>query len=332
MPRVRSLAQSLGVTIATLDQALRELEVQGLIIRKDRSGIFVAPKAQQGRIGLIFGRDIMDATATSFRSLLMEQCRQRSIERGERFSFFVDLGVPNTDGGTLPDDLREALIAKRLAGMITVSPHIDQIKWLQKHDIPVVSLGRDEAWAHRVILHGEELIRLTAQELKKQGCCQIGLLAANANHAEMFRRVMHSMGLIVNESWIEIAKGNHKEEAGLRCAEQFLTSNGVARRWTKKNSLPQAVIITDDMMARGACSLFGQRGVTPGRHLKIASHGNRGSWALAEWEDALTICEYDPQEIVDALFSSLEKLIAGNAGPDEAVYILPHLKISSVRP
>jgi DNA-binding LacI/PurR family transcriptional regulator len=331
MPRVRQMAESLGVTIATLDQALRELESRGVIIRKDRSGIFVAQQSIPGRIGLVFGAGLLAPTANSFRSLLMDYCRRRCIERGDRFSFFVDLEMPtdHEDGTPVPYELREALINKRLAGVLTVSPRPEQEEWLRKHDTPVVSLGREADWPHRVILDGEELIHIAAEELVRQGHREIGLLAVRPSHIDMFRRVMKSMRLKVNDSWIETASHTVKEEAGVRAAINFLARHGVNRRWTPKSSLPPALIITDDMMARGACAVFNQRGIVPGKQIKIASHGNRGSWALAEWEEDLIICEYDPQEIIDSMFSMLENLLSGTSLPEEPIYIRPHLKATT---
>ena len=44
----------------------------------------------------------------------------------------------------------------------------------------------------------------------------------------------------------------------------------------------------------------------------IASHANKDSDALADWEDKLILIEVDIQEIVEAMFSILERLMAND--------------------
>jgi len=53
LPSLRALRREFGVTQATIDKAYSILEGEGLIVRSQRSGIFVAPPEQRASTGLI---------------------------------------------------------------------------------------------------------------------------------------------------------------------------------------------------------------------------------------------------------------------------------------
>jgi len=79
---------------------------------------------------------------------------------------------------------------------------------------------------------------------------------------------------------------------------------------------PDGVISTDDMLAQGILMALHRLGITPGRGVQIATHSNRDSPVLLGWQDQIFRIEYDPGEIVQLLFETLEILMSGGK-PEE---------------
>ena len=92
------------------------------------------------------------------------------------------------------------------------------------------------------------------------------------------------------------------------------------------------VVINDDMMTIGALAAAKKLGLEVGTELKIATHANKGSSALREFEASLTLLEVDPNEFVEAMFGMLECLMAGGEITPERRLILPKLRVASQDP
>ena len=319
MPRVRELGRTLGVPMATLDQVLRILEEGGVIVRRQRSGIFVANQRPR-RIGLAFGDNLLKDPASSFHSLFLESCRKRATTRGEQFSCFID--VAKASDGVNPD-LADAIAHGKLDGVLAVTLCDEQEAWLRKQNLPVVALGPKKTWPHRVVLDGGQLTELAISELKSRGCNTVGVFAPVQGHIHFFRQALKRLNMESSETWV-ISGGpmeSNNEERGIKAALDFLRRND-------GKSLPDGMVITDDIMGRGVCAAFVRKGIKLGETIKIASHANRGSWALSEWERNLILCEYDPGEIAEAMFLMLEQLINKNDVDIQPAYVRAHVRRS----
>ena len=89
---------------------------------------------------------------------------------------------------------------------------------------------------------------------------------------------------------------------------------------------PDGVVIADDMITRGAMLAARQLGIVVGRDVKVASHANKGSLILQEYAEELALIEFDPAEIVEAMFRMLERLMAGIGSVKKAKLIQPKIK------
>ena len=122
LPTVLELRGKLGVAKATVNSALEELEVEGIVRRRRGSGIFASEDISQKRIGLVFGGNVFEVGRSPFYSILLARSLARAVSHGEKFSFYID--VP-TEGGdpSFPahQDLMDALARKRLHGILLVS-------------------------------------------------------------------------------------------------------------------------------------------------------------------------------------------------------------------
>lgn len=78
---------------------------------------------------------------------------------------------------------------------------------------------------------------------------------------------------------------------------------------------PDGLILSEDQLTRGALAEMELMGVQAGRDVQIASHANRDSPTLMGFEPRLHLIEIDPQDLVDAVFDTLETLMRGGEAP-----------------
>jgi hypothetical protein len=64
-------------------------------------------------------------------------------------------------------------------------------------------------------------------------------------------------------------------------------------------------------MTTGAMAAMHQLGIRPGVDVHVASHANKGSALLFGYEQALIMAEFDPAEVVTAMYEMLAVLMDG---------------------
>ena len=88
---------------------------------------------------------------------------------------------------------------------------------------------------------------------------------------------------------------------------------------------PDGLIILDDVMTRGALTTLHRLGLHAGQDIVIASHANKTSSVLHGYEHCLIRLEFDPAEIVQALFALLDAQLQGRPLPAPLPPLQPHL-------
>ncbi len=352
LPTMRQLQDQLGVSPMTLHRALSELEAHKLIYRRQGSGTYVAPKNDAHRVlepgvptvGLVYDRDIFGSQASPFGALLMEEARRRASEHGERFSLY--LAASNDEDAPVHDDLREAVEQGRLRGVLYAGEGNPRaLQWLLEHDIPVVSLSYLARAPYRVCIDHAQLVKLGVQTLVSQGCKHIGLwiplgvgIGTNDNgvfaELDAFRSALKKQGLKFDEALVWRAEEHNSQVSqtpesnqaqGLRAARELF---GKAKKTeTSTRTLPDGLVIDDDMMTRGALTYLSKHGISVGVNLHIATHTNRGSDVLLGHEDEMSLLEIDPSEIAQAMFEILESLMQGEKPAQQVVAIKPKLRV-----
>ncbi len=329
LPRVRELAQSLGLTVATLDQALRQAESRGLIVRRPRSGVFVSSQIEQKSIGLVFGRNIFSAGISPFYGQLIERCQQRASEHNERFSFFLDIeGLnSNTDAPPVHRDLVSAVDEGRVDGLVLACRgKRSQEVWLRAQGIPLVVFGETDLGPGSVSHDREAMIRGGLDCLAKMGCNSLGILGAWHRDVDTFARLASSSGPKTRQEWLvrppySDDQGNEGHEAFGYESIRTLLRQGKGKR----GHLPSGLVITNDVITRGACIALNEAGLELGRDIHIATHANKDSSILREWSEHLALAEFDTVTTVEAIFQMLEDMMSSHPRPQTAVTTLPRI-------
>jgi len=331
LPTMQELSRSLKVAIATLDDCLGIVESRGIIYRKQGSGIYVAPRLSQKRMGLVFGRNIFCPGASPFYSILLQQCLKQAQENGVRFSFYFDSPELSGTASEVPvhHDLAEALREQKLDGLAICNLRsTEQEEWLLAQGVPLVTFGSGCLNPYQISTDYDRLVEMGVESLVASGCKNIGFIGACHTHAPFFRRALRKRTARCRQQWIihpepdADAACHLREQIGREAILKLAEKNG-----KRGGGLPDGLLITDDMIARGACTQLEALGYQVGREIEIASHANKGSLALSEWDGEMMLLEMNPREMVNAIFRLLQPLMDGMESPPASPILLkPTLK------
>jgi len=334
LPTVAQLCASLEVTVVTLNTALAEMERRGVIVRRRGSGIYVAPRFGLKSVALLCHPVFFQVGASPFWEVLVQGITRQALQHRESFSLhFV---ADSDEEPPLHDGLLQQIRDGRIQGILGVGLTNAQTAWVEALGLPYV--GYAGAGKYTVVQDYELLLSLGVEQLVAQGCRSVGLWAyvtpyrgrqdaesLLAWQREAVQRVWKRFGLTVspelicdNASLLENTAGMttvSRHEQGYRTAQQAFLTEGLPR--------PDGVVITSDVVARGALVALQKLGITPGSDLKIATHTNVGSSVLIGFEEGLTLIEYDPQDVVSGMFDLLETLMRGDT---------PHYNVAHVEP
>lgn len=346
LPTALALRDTLQVSLTTLDRALTEVEQRGLIYRVRGIGIFTVPHPIQIKsVCLVCEPSFFHGAAHSpFWDILVERARRRAADHNEEFSCHFALpvnGAGQTEYVPLHSSLAEEVRQKRVQGVLGVGLNVWTAEWFESRGVPFVAYAGPGQ--RRVKTDHEQLVRLGVRTLKEQGCLRIGFWqpvapfratsspALTTSEAKAFEEEINACGLPFDAALVrtnrhlvaqsEMRTEETHQEQGYRTAlEVFRASR------QHKRSLPDGILITDDMMTYGALTALRKMGLVPGRDVRIATHSNRGSKVLFGYEDELTRLEIDPGAIVQAMFSQLEGLMAGEVPEADVVPIKAQIR------
>jgi DNA-binding LacI/PurR family transcriptional regulator len=320
-PKVTELCRELGVSPTTLNGVLRDLEEDGLIVRRHAVGIFVAdaPPVTRHRAMVCHPSFLQAPQVSPFWSMLMDGIRARSAERGEAFDFY--LSNPDHADQSLPLALMDDIRGGRIAGVLGVGLHGDAW-WMMQQRVPVVTLfGK----GHVIVnLNGERQMQLAASTLQKHGCRNLALCARAwpfhepsklrrevEREAQMWQSTLLDLGLKVRRSWMkpDESRINDSELRSLSLQEQGFRA--VMQLFQERAAKPDGLYFNDDNQTQGALVALHRLGIRVGHDVAVATLANTGSKALWGHEDDMILLQYDPAHFIEVLFKGLDDLLSG---------------------
>jgi DNA-binding LacI/PurR family transcriptional regulator len=328
-PRVQDLRAELGVSLKTLDGALREMEQRGVIYRINGVGVFVAPA--QKTIGLVYA--VGQTHGSPFWHTLIEQMRERAKEGHEQFRFYVTHPMPE-QSVPLPQELVEAVKSGQLQGIIFVGDQNEGgVEWLQTQKVPMVTFATPHK-QNQVSISYEAVVEKGAYELLSQGCRHIGIWSPFGNGfrdsildgtfkgLNSFKNILRENHLSFDEEaiWrlrdvpVEEGQASSYQEQGYQAVHEVYTNQ-------LPQQAPDGLIIINDLMSSGALIGFRELGLRVGEDIKIATHANKNSNVLLGYESQLTLLQFDSTSLARALFARLEMLMNGEK-PAESQHLI----------
>jgi len=340
LPTVAQLREQLGVSVATLNTALGELEAQRIIFRKHGVGIYVSPRLHHRTICLICDPSFFQAAGTSpFWNMLIERSQHRAEAHQEQFSYHFAL--PNSSGDVRPAALHEGLLRELKAGcvdgMLTIGLSAKDTLWLEQQHVAFVAFAGSGPYV--VALDSAEVVNIAVEQLAAQGCRRLAYWSAVSPHRALEMPKEDSVGLLAFKAAL-MRQGLPYEPALVEENLHLYDPEGKPHAITHqeqgyatacrvfadcKVASPDGIVCQDDMLLVGALSVLPKLGVTVGGDVKIATHANIGSPVLLGWEDFLTVIAYDPDEVVGEMFRLLETLMEGRIPAHNAIIVKPRL-------
>lgn len=333
LPPVRALCERLGTTRVTLREALALLEAEHIIYTKDRQGIFVSPRIYQKALHILFTSYGFTAPASPFWSMLwteMEQEAQlRTTFKNENCTFH--LAKPTTDSlYSIPETIETMLRTERVDGVLSVGFHSTGKGTLSTSNIPCVTFAGGGEYT--VGFDPFDFARLATEALVRQQCHRIGWWAFNIpfysleqmEDVQIFRQLLQDYKKPLYPELIRIPHLLPSQtmlslqEQGYLLAREVFEGPASAR--------PDGVIIGNDMMTDGALVAFDELGIRVGSDLHVATHANVGSPILFGRTKHMTVIEHDPALVAQAMFSTLDTLMAGQQPQERHIRIHSRLR------
>jgi DNA-binding LacI/PurR family transcriptional regulator len=323
LPTYLELLDTLSVSRTTLNAALDELEGQRVIYRRHGVGIFTAAQRQSPTVALVCNPLYYRGKNHSpFWDVLLAGARERAA-LGD-YSCEVHFCV-RREPEALPfsDNLLHTLRSGHVQAVLGVGMNRAVSSWLKDNGIPYVSFGGPGDWY--VGVDRSSVIQEGVRVLAEQDCKDLALVSPIIPHrqyspdeaeweikTEIFRmaleqhrlpfaphRLALSWDLVAGRS--QMTTLSHQEQ-GHRAVHQLFAD--AARR-------PDGVLFTDDVAALGGLAALRELRLRPGLDVRVATHANRGTPLLAQYEDVITRLEVDSDALIDTLFSAVAQLAAG---------------------
>ena len=354
LPTVLQLREQMGVSMATLNSVLTELETQRVVRRRHGVGIYVSPDIRQNRICLICDPSFFRVSGISpFWGILVEKVRCRAEKEHEAFSFHFSLDVTEDNSPlefddfgltvqSLPEALSDDIRNGRIDGVLGVGLSMATSEWIQRQNVPFVGFAGPGQYIF--VLDSEESIRQGTTALCEAGCQRIGFWSPVAPHRytelpfntkpiATFEEALTTQGRVFDSSLVwdnqhlipaggGIQTLSHQEQGYHGAMEAFGPH-------TDRAEWPDGIYSTDDMLTQGLLTGLQRLGVRVGEEIKIVTHANIGSPVLLGWEDRITRLEVDPSEIVEGMFDILETLMHGQSVVPGETRVKTRLRLKS---
>ncbi|HWL52233.1 MAG TPA: GntR family transcriptional regulator [Chthoniobacteraceae bacterium] len=268
LPPTPALASELGVDLRSVQRALASLAARGYLDRRPRIGTFVRAQQEKATVGLLTGWNFAlerNAWPRRMSHLLGEELRQR----GYRLHIFDNLFAAMVNDpavyGAEMERLRAAFEQVNPAGFIEFQCHLSRLGALYPTwNRPGVHLGRME-YGGDVVLDQAAFITASVHHLASLGCRRLlwvrkrGLLENFPAEDEAFWKACKRGNFLQAQLREVYVRTQHPElEAE---AEALMGGLMAEAKSARRNRLPDAIMVSDDVMMRGIVTALLKAGV-----------------------------------------------------------------------
>lgn len=335
MPTFASLCEQAGVSKATLDAALGQLEAQGIIWRRHGAGIFVSPQLRRSIALVCDPQFSLDPALRGFWELIVREAQRRVAGTRYDLAFhFSAVGEGSVTEPSLHPALMEDIRAGRVQGVLTVGVPASSVEWISRQGAAAVAFAGEGPVS--VNLDGTDVVEMGVSALHARGCRRLALWCeardegrgGDRSEVQAFRRALEALGLEFREGWLrpqlcEVITHSNFDQACAWASEIFAAP---------PEGRPDGLLVTNDVLTRDVIPALQRFDIFPDRDLVIASHANSDSPVLRPYEDDLIFIEYDSGEIVQTMFDQMEALLRGDPVSQEHTIIPPKVRVSNPSP
>lgn len=318
IPSVRTLIRTCGVSQGIVMRAIADLEGQGMLERRPRSGVYIANGVElPGRLVLL-EPSIFVAPSCFFEILLSGLVDGVGRDRLDiRFTQSLRIGGTLTERDLLPAEIWGGLRANQFGSVLLCGTSDPLVVHLHRMGIPCVTFSTNGP--NRVVVGYLEACQVGVGELAKAGCRRIALYNTPYwSLREVFLASLRTHGL--SETSIQNRRAFREQSEPGKTIQRFrLVEHGMAAAIqgfgpdVPSQQRPDGILSMDDMFTQGFLMGLERLGMEPGRDVEIATYANLDSPSLAAWEGKLIRMVFDPREIARAMHARADSLERGLA-------------------
>jgi DNA-binding LacI/PurR family transcriptional regulator len=336
MPTFASLCEQTRVSKATLDAALGQLEAQGIVVRRQGSGIFVYSGLKRG-IALVCAPHFSgEPHLRNFWDLIVREARLRVVGSPYNLTFhFSSLETETaSDGPLLHPSLIDDIAVGRVQGALMVGVPVQAVEWTREQGVAVVEFSGQGPVT--VDMEGADVAKLGVEALAARGCRRLAMWSEMWNEpgrdrrersrreAKGFQSALAAHGLRFHKELLRPGAGEATGRPSYEMARDWVSEifSAPRKQW------PDGLLIANDILTRDVMPALQKLGVVPNRDIILASHANTDSPVLQAYEDDLILVEYDTGEVVQTMFDSLETLLRGEEVENPHAIIAPKVRLA----
>ncbi|MBC2602945.1 GntR family transcriptional regulator [Puniceicoccus vermicola] len=305
LPAVRDLANDIGTSVFSIQEALAPLAREGLIERIPWRGTFVlGNKIRLTSVGLYFGTLL--STGGAFFQALCTQLYQQLESRGIEVHLIMDNRHRSEQSKPFPKLVR-AIQNNEIQAVIGAMLSSDHISWLPQLGVPT-SMMTPKDHTQAVHFDFDDLCRQALQQLKKRGAHTVanlpGPLESTSSVNESFDKIARSLDLE------PITPASIEDEQYLQGPRDEIGYHAFHRLW-KQPRKPEGILIFPDNMVPGVCMAIKELQIDVPEELKIVIHRNKGVGLLCPIPVDSVV--FNGEELARELIAKLDQQHAGES-------------------
>ncbi|MFW6058530.1 MAG: GntR family transcriptional regulator [Phycisphaeraceae bacterium] len=266
-PRARveteqALARRHGVSVGTVRKAQELLVHEGLLIKRQGRGCFVAPDATATRRVLwVCGVDLFGGDISPYFLHFLHYCRAHAERAGIRIEpvWLSNDRPEDADPYCTPASTRQHL------GYLFVGceyPKHRMLRYAVQAELPHVHVDGDEPRPNRLVLDRSQGIRLGVEHLLERGCSRIAVITQDK---EKMRHALDQAIAPYRDRVEPMLTPSYERMSSYEHAGYRLMAERIARE-----AVPSGLLIVDDIVARGVTRALLEHGPTGGAHPAVA--------------------------------------------------------------
>ncbi|MCC6580354.1 MAG: substrate-binding domain-containing protein [Phycisphaeraceae bacterium] len=281
LPSTHVLARTWSTDLRTVHLALVPLVREGLLMRVPRVGTFVRRREQQlTRVGIYMIGDRMSYLGGSMSNALLKELQKELARQGIHPDVWID-SRPQAMLGTPWPELEQAVRERRIQGLILAEVSQPTLDWVKRLAIPFSMFGAEKE-SVSVHIDSTSMAEAYVQCVHEIGCRSVGIItglwAPPVNPTdkpygwEFYRAFFHKadrFGIEVRTPWIQHSRGDDIPFMPTLAFERH-GYESFHRLWDESEH-PEAVVVTDNVMAQGAVMAILERQVRVPRDLKLVA-------------------------------------------------------------
>jgi DNA-binding LacI/PurR family transcriptional regulator len=318
IPPLRVLQELYPASRMTVLRAMHLLEELGYVRVMHGRGTFVRRRLPGRRVGILCGDDIFSVPPPPFAAAVCQGLRNIFERGGYEPRLYVVEGYDSPDecypNTALERDVRRSLLTG--LALIATEPLPGVLIDAGERGLPLVDLGGNVDHVAHLDLDLADFLATAVRWLVQHGRSRIALLHSHDDMPGQFRAHCRAFGIPHRPEWVLCGSAKCGSPVGDAISEIHVEAQGFVRTrqlWQAAADKPDALIVADDIMAKGAAQAMLALGLDIPRELLLLAAGNTAVPLF--YPVPLARYEFDTQEIVRQAAHLLVEQIDGRTPP-----------------